>query len=149
MTLATTDLVFLAVPKIELVGQKGKTVYFPHTNETGYFFTDVFSTSDIVTVDIVRSDGIQRKRQSELIPEFLEHEFFQIRAKYKVNIPWVDAGITGTYTIKMSNKNGETATLEIKLRRLEGTRMACYIYSNYNPSLFSRRNDTASESYKS
>ncbi|CAI7991543.1 hypothetical protein GBAR_LOCUS772, partial [Geodia barretti] len=44
---------FEQLPKIELVGQKGKTVYFPHTNETGYFFTDVFSTSDIVTVDIV------------------------------------------------------------------------------------------------
>ena len=117
------------MPKIELVGQKGNTVYFPHANETGHFFMDVFSTSDIVSVDIARSDGVQRKRQSELIPEFLEHEFFQIRAKYKVNIPWVDAGITGTYTIKMRNKNGETATLKIKLHRLEGTLMAC-IYSN-------------------
>ena len=111
------------MPKIELVGQKGNTVYFPHTNETGQFFIDIFSTSDIVTVDIARSDGVQRKRQSELIPEFLEHEFFQIRGKYKVNIPWVDAGITGSYTIKMSNKNGETTALELKLQRLEGKLM--------------------------
>lgn len=108
------------MPKIVLAGVKDNTVYFPHTNETGEFFLKIFSTSDIVTVDIARSDGVQRKRQSELIPQFLEQEFFQIGAKYKINIPWIDAGITGTYTIKMNNKNGETAALKIKLHRVEG-----------------------------
>ena len=109
-----------SVPKIELVGQVGNAVYFPHSNETGEFFVDIYSTSDIVTVDVERSDGVKRKKESELIPQYLEQHHYQLRAKYRVTIPWLDAGITGSYTITATNKKGETAKLEIRLHKVEG-----------------------------
>ena len=119
-TAKTFPMFIFPVPKIELVGHAANSIYFPHSNKTGEFLLDIYSTSDIATVDIARSDGVKRKRESELIPQYLEQHHYQLRAKYRINILWLDAGITGTYTVKITNENGESAALEIKLHKVEG-----------------------------
>lgn len=109
-----------SVARIELVGHTGNTVFFPHSNETGEFHVNVYSTSDVVAFHITRSDGLESKAAGEILTEFLSHPYYLLMAKYRVSLPWMDNSITGLYTITISNKEGQSAMLGIRLHKLEG-----------------------------
>ena len=113
------DVTF-TVPRIELTGTAGNTIFFPHSNETGVFYIDIYSTSDIVNVHMTRSDGIKNKASVEILFKFISHYHYQLPAKYRVTLPWLDNSITGLYTITAHNKQEESAKLEIRLHRVDG-----------------------------
>lgn len=108
------------VPLIDLKGNPQNIIYLPYYNKTSHFFIDIYTISYVATVSIARSDGVRRKKRSELIPQFLGQEFYQLRAKYKINIPYIDSGITGKYTISIVNKHGQKASLKFRIQRLKG-----------------------------
>lgn len=111
-------LLFISVPHIELVGHTGNTIVIPHTNETVEFYVNVYSTSDIDTIHVARSDGVGSKVSAQI--EFLSHPYFLLLAKYRVSLPWVDDSVTGSYTIRIRNKKGETGILPFRLHKLKG-----------------------------
>ena len=118
------------MPKIKLVGHAGNTVYFPHSYDSGEFYLNMYSTSEIVMVHISRSDGVRTGDATQLLTEFLGHHYYQLLAKYRVSIPWLEEGITGSYTVKMTNEQGQTASLGIRLHKVEGEALS-WIVSPY------------------
>ena len=108
---------FISVPRIELVGDTGNTVFFSHSNKTGEFHVNVYSTSDIVSFHVTRSDGAEIKA-GQLVTELLSHPYHSLVAKYRVSLPWMDESITGPYTITIRNEQHQSATLEIRLHKV-------------------------------
>ena len=84
------------------------------------FYVNIYSTSDIVTVHITRSDGIHRNHDTQILTEFMSHKYYELLARYKVIIPWLEQGVTGSYTITMTNEQGQTSSLKIQLHKVEG-----------------------------
>lgn len=113
-------LLSLSVPLIELVGHTGNTIVIPHTNKTLEFYVNVYSTSDINTFHIARSDGVGSKVETQISIELLSHPYYLLLAKYRVSLSWLDDSVTGSYTIRIRNKKGETSTLPFRLRKLKG-----------------------------
>lgn len=110
---------FVSVPRIELAGHTGNTVYFTHSNKTGEFHVNVYSPSDIVSFLVTRSDGVEIK-PGQLVTELLSHPYHSLVAKYRVSLPWMDVSITGLYSITIRNEQKQSATLEIRLHKVEG-----------------------------
>ena len=114
---------FFSAPRIELVGQTGDTVVFPHTSSAGEFRVNIYSISPIVTFRISRSDGLSSK--AELVAEFLSHPYYLLAARYRVNVPWMDGSVTGLYTMVASNKEGQSVTHNIQILKLGGEK--CFL----------------------
>ena len=95
-------------------------MFIPHSNETGEFYVNIYSTSDIVAFHITRSDGVESKAAGHIVTEHLSHPYHSLLAKYRVSLPWVDESITGPYTITVRNKQEQSTTLAIRLHKVEG-----------------------------
>lgn len=103
-----------------MIGVTGNTVVIPHSNETAEFYVNIYSTSDIETIHISRSDDVKSKVSSEILLELISHPYYSLLAKYRVSLPWTDDSVTGPYTIRVRNKKGESGTLPLQFHKLKG-----------------------------
>lgn len=119
---------YLSVPHIELIGVTGNTIVIPYSNETAEFYVNIYSTSDIETIHITRSDDVKSKVSSEILLELISHPYYSLLAKYRVTLPWTDDSVTGPYTITVRNKKRESATLPVQFHKLKGEESSIIVY---------------------
>ena len=121
-SLHTYLTVFHTGPRITLVGHKDHRVVFPYWETAGTFTVDVYTTSQLIAFRVQRSDGHPQERQ--LLTEFVSYPLNSIIATYRVGIPWMKDGVSGVYTISVTNGDDESAAQTVKIERAQGE---CYI----------------------
>ena len=71
-----------------------------------------------MTLHIRRLDGIKSNPEVKILTEFLDHRYYHLQAEYRVHLPWLDSSVTGLYTITAHNTEDQSATLDIRLHRM-------------------------------
>ena len=92
---------------------------------SGSFRLHIYTTSPINGITIQRSSQQSGPSTTSDEEQFLiERQYsstFDILSVYEVGVPWLTRKINGDYQIKVTNEDGESGTLDIKIMKAEGT----------------------------